>query len=346
MKRLSFAFLPAIAVLAVGCASGPTQAELLDQEKAAMGSALGVAVARLEPMDHRFKTLERDNIANHAGLKKADLWDTRLDDVDLRGTTGELIRARVLRIPLRAPAGPGTAYFAFDPEGRLIQSALLSERLDRDRRALWPGFTGQFAGSLAASTADFRTPAAAFALLREAETAADGRVRALYDLRRLQAENRSRQAQVMHLTGRGELPSSDLLRDWGARFFVIQELAAPLALSFDPTEVRALPGLAEQAQGLIAQAAFAAESGQAGEIRRLIGGELEAVLADMESITGGPLGSTTANRRWEELGAPRVFRAGHDVWAPPGREESAQYLASLHKAALLLAGLLQRDNQL
>ena len=61
--------------------------------------------------------------------------------------------------------------------------------------------------------------------------------------------------------------------------------------------------------------------------------------------TGGPLQPTLA-ASLTERGAPPLYRVGHDVWAPDGREQEAQYLASLTKAALLLGGVLQEEGRL
>lgn len=342
--------LPAlIFLLPAACASGPSAAELVEREKTAMSDALGLAVARIDPLELRLKTLVRDNIAGHAGLQKRQLWGMRWEEVELRGSTGELIRARVLRIPLVEPAGPGTAYFAFDREARLIALGLEAAGLDGDGHAQWPGFLAQFRGRKAATTAELPTPGAAFAITQAAAADPGGKVATLYEQQRLMAENSARMAQVLALTGRGEMPSSDLLRDWAARYSALEELAPRLEPVLG-TSVRDYARFVHAGEQILSQAAFAASAGQAAEVRRLVGAELnrsscQACHQADSSKLGGPRREALQSRL-AELGAPALYRVGHDVWAPSGREDAAQYLASLSKAALLIGGVLRADGQL
>ena len=348
--RMRHPILPALLLLLpAACASGPSSAELAEREKAAMSDALGLAVARIEPLELRLKTLVRDNIAGHAGLKKRDLWSMSWEEVELRGQTGELIRARVLRVPLNEPAGPGTAYFAFDREARLVSLGLEAAGLDGDGHAQWPGFLAQFRGRKAATAGELPTPGAAFEITQAAAADPSGRVATLYEQQRLMAENSARMAQVLALTGRGEMPSSDLLRDWAARYSALGDLAPRLEPVLGGS-VRDYSKYVRDGEQILSQAAFAASAGQAAEVRRLVGGELNRASCQAchqadSSKLGGPRREALQGRL-AELGAPALYRVGHDVWSPSGREDAAQYLASLSKAALLIGGVLRADGQL
>jgi mono/diheme cytochrome c family protein len=342
--------LPAlILLLPTACTSGPSSAELAEAEKAAMSDALGLAVARIDPLELRLKTLVRDNIAGHAGLKKGDLWGMRWEEVELRGRTGELIRARVLSVPLNEPAGPGTMYFAFDREARLVSIGLEAVGLDDDGHAQWPGFLAQFRGRRAVTTGELPTPGAAFEITQAAAADPSGRVATLYEQQRLMAENSARMAQVLALTGRGEMPSSDLLREWAARYGALHELSPRLEPVLG-SSVRDSAKYVRAGEEILAQAAFAASAGQASEVRRLVGGELnrascQACHQAESSKLGGPRREALQDRL-AEFGAPALYRVGQDVWSPSGREHAAQYLASLSKAALLIGGVLRADGQL
>lgn len=333
MRALSLLTLSALPLLPA-CASGPSADELAEQEKAEMSSALGVSVAQIDPLVLQLKLRVRDNIAGHAALRKRDLWGMQLDEVALRGSTGELIPTRVLRIPLQEPFAPGTAYFAFDREARLYALGLAGDSFATDANGQWPGFLAQFRGRAAAGTGELVTPVAAHRIFEAASEAADGRVAALYGLRRHCAENEVRSTQVMTLTGRGELPSSDLFREWGARIVAMQELAARAQPALGPAVTRDFLSQLAQAEPILAQAAFAASAGQAGEVRRLIGGELPKMRPSSLDAA-----ASTA-------GAPPLYRVGQDIWSPAFREDRAQYLASLTKAALLIGGVLREEGRL
>ena len=321
-------------LLIPACATGPSADELAEQEKAEMSLALGVSVASIDPLDLGLKTRVRDNIAGHAALRKRDLWSMQLDSVALRGSAGELVPTQVLRIPLQDPHGPGTAYFAFDREARLYALGLAGEGFAHDAHGQWPGFLSQFRGRNAATTGELVTPVAAYRIFNEASEAADGRVASVYALMRHCAENDARKTQVMTLTGRGELPSSDLLREWGARIPEMSELASRAQPILGTAETRACQQSLSDAAPILAQAAFAASSGQAGEVRRLIGGELP------------DLRPSSLDAAAPAAGAPPLYRVDQDIWSPSGRANRAQYLASLTKAALLIGGVLREEGRL
>lgn len=329
MRSLPLFTLSALALLPA-CASGPSADELAELEKSQMSAALGVAVASIDPLNLGLKTRVRDNIAGHAALRKRDLWSMQLDAVALRGSAGELVPAQVLRIPLQEPFGPGTAYFAFDREARLYALGLAGEGFANDANGQWPGFLAQFRGRSAATTGELVTPVAAFRIFNEA----DDTVQALYGLQRHCAENEVRRVQAMTLTGRGELPSSNLFRDWSARIPEMQELAGQSAAVLGAQATRDFQRALAEAEPILAQAAFAASSGQAGEVRKLIGGELPLLRpVTLEVASPG-------------AGAPPLYRVDQDIWSPAGRADRAQYLASLTKAALLIGGVLHEEGRL
>lgn len=329
MRSLSPITLSALAFLP-SCASGPSTDELAEREKSQMSAALGVAVASIDPLDLGLKTRVRDNIAGHAALRKRDLWDMQLSAVTLRGSAGEQVPAQVLRIPLQEPYGPGTAYFAFDREARLYALGLTGEGFANDANGQWPGFLAQFRGRSAATTSELVTPVTAYRIFQEA----DDTVLALYGLQRHCAENEARRIQAITLTGRGELPSSNLFRDWSARIPEMQTLAGQSASVLGPQATRDFQQALAEAEPILAQAAFAASSGQAGEVRKLIGGELPPLHpATLDAISPG-------------AGAHPLYRVGQDLWSPAGRADHAQYLASLTKAALLIGGALREEGRI
>lgn len=300
-----------------------------------ISDAIGVPVARLEPLDARPKTLVRDNIAGHSALRKRDLWGLEWQAADLRGSTGDLVPTTLLRIPLQDPAAPGDAWYAFDRDGRLYALGLRSEPLARDATAIWPGFLAQFQGRAAATTGELPTPVRAFQITEAAAEDPTGLTATLYAHRLLVAESAARTAQVMALTGRGEMPSAAMLRDWAARTESLAALAPRFRETLGAELAQQYARHAQAGQEILAQAAFAASSGQAGEVRRLVGGELPRTgAAACDALVGS------------QASAPDLYRVGHDVWAPERREETAQYLASLTKAALLLTGVLMEDGQL
>ena len=272
-------WLPALSLLPLAllpaCSSGPSAEELAEQEKAEMAAALGVAVARIDEVDLGLKTRVRDNIAGHAALQKRHLWSLQLDEVELRAPAGQLVRARVLRIPLHEPFAGGTAFYAFDREGRLYALGLSGEAFERGAHGQWPGFLAQFKGRRAASTAELPTPVAAFRITEAAEADPTGEVATLYAHHRLMAENVARTTQVLTLTGRGEIPSSDLLRDWAARYAGLRGMASQLEPILGRATAAGYDRHVVAGQEILAQAAFAASAGQAGEVRRLVGGELQ-----------------------------------------------------------------------
>ncbi|MCH2101865.1 MAG: hypothetical protein MK209_08085, partial [Planctomycetes bacterium] len=282
------------------CASGPSVDELAELEKSQMSAALGVSVASIDPIKLNLKTRVRDNIAGHAALRKRDLWSIQFDAVTLRGSAGELMPTHVLRIPLQDPFGLGTAYFAFDREARLYALGLASEAFVNDANGLWDGFLAQFRGRSAAPTSELVTPIAAHRIFNEANDLA----RALYDLQRQCAENEVRSVQVITLTGRGEIPSSHLFRDWSARIPEMQNLASQAMPALGIQATRDFQRALATAEPILAQAAFAASAGQAGEVRRLIGGELPA------------LHPVTLNATAPSAGAPPLYRVDQDIWAP------------------------------
>jgi hypothetical protein len=350
MKLLPLALFSAL--MAVSCSSGPTAKELLELDKAEMSGALGLGISSLEVIHPPIKTLVKRNIAGHSGLRQNDLWNLRFFRADLRGPTGDLLPTTVLRMPLRDPLATSALYLAFDAQGAVAAMGASGVAFQKDRTALWSGFLSQFSDAKAAQTADFMTPSKAHMYWKELEQGgAARRVNlALYEQKRLMGENSARLNQVMELTGRGQLPSAGLLRDWSANWQRLEAIGPQFANLVGQKQSEQYQDFVEEARELLERAAIATENGQPSEVRRLVGGELGRDTCNschsMKSASLGGKMRPALQNRLAEFGAPSLFRVGRDVWGPPNRSTAAQYLTSTVKAGLLLAGQLQLENRL
>jgi hypothetical protein len=347
MKLAPLALLTALA--AASCSSGPTAKELLELDKLEVSAALGLGISSLEAIHPQLKTLVKRNIAGHAGLRQNDLWNIRYFRADLRGSKGELLPATILRLPLRDPFAAAGLYLAFDAQGRLAASGT---SLGKDSSTLWNGFLGQFVGSAAAQTADLMTPGKAHLYWKELQNdPALPNIRlALYQQKRFMGENSVRMEQIMDLTGRGQLPSAAMLRDWAANWQQMQQIAPKLTTIVGQDQVSRYPDFIAEAQDILERAAVATDNGQPSAVRSLISRELgRETCRSCHTMSSGSLGGKmrpSLQNRLTEFGAPPLFRVGRDLWGPPNRTAAAQYLASTVKAGLLLAGQLQNENRL
>lgn len=349
---------PALALLALltlaNCSSGPTEGEILEAEKGSIQVALGLAVAELEPQTLQIGTLARRNIAGHSGLRQSDLWNLEFHAATLRGSSGELIRATLLKMPLSKPWPGAALYLAFDGDGRLVRLGSSGHAaFDQDRDHAWAAFLSQFEGRQAGPPSAFLTSVAAYRHwheLQQQNTPEQGLALALYEQKRLMASNGATLTRVLQATGRGELPSPGLLRDWNQRWQELAGLGASLAPLVGPDPALAYQDIAAEARELLAEAIQASSDGNAAEVRRLAGSEMDkrscrACHNLSSSSLGGRL-RPSLETRLADFGAPDLWRVGQDLWAPTAMHDPAQKLASRVKAGLMVVGELRRDGLL
>lgn len=327
-----------------GCASGPTAEELALQEMSRASAALGVAISSMEPLDGSWKTIEKRNIAGHAGLKQSDLWNIETFRASLRGDAGELVPSTILRMPLRKPLGNSHLYLCFDSQSALIHLGLSGEKVESERETLWNGVLSQFEGMRASSTSDLLTPSQAHRHWQEmtASTRSRGGAQELYAQKRFMALSRARLNQVFTLTGRGEIPSVALLQDWRQQWAQLPALGMELTSIIGREPAQEYQYIVEDAVELLDRAIVAAQEGNAAEVRMLAGGEMGKTACrschTMESPALGDKLRPQLESRLSDFGAVPLFRVDADLWSPESRDAEVQYLANTVKAGLLLTG--------
>ncbi len=327
-----------------GCASGPTAEELALQEQARASAALGVAISSMEPQDSSWKTLEKRNIAGHSGLKQSDLWNIETFRASLRGDAGELVPSTILRMPLRKPLANSHLYLCFDSQSALIHVGLSGEQVESERETLWNGVLSQFEGMRASSTADLLTPSQAYRHWQEvsASTRSRSGPAELYAQKRFMALCRARLNQVFTLTGRGEIPSTALLKDWRDQWSELPALGTELSSIIGREAASEYADIVADAEDLLDRAIVAAQEGDAAKVRLLAGGEMaKSTCRSCHTMDSPALGGKlrpALESRMADFGAVPLFRVDADLWSPQSRDEEVQYLANTVKAALLLAG--------
>jgi hypothetical protein len=327
-----------------GCASGPTEEELLQQEMGTASAALGVAISSMEPLSSGLKTIEKRNIAGHSGLNQSDLWNVQRYRANLRGDAGELVPSTIVRMPLRKPLIGSHLYMCFDSQSALIHLGVTGERVEQERETLWNGVLSQFEGLRASATGDLLTPSQAHRHWKEmtASTRSRGGAEELYAQKRFMALSRARLSQVFTLTGRGEIPPVALLQDWREQWTTLPALGTELSSIIGRESAAEYDDIIADAVELLDRAIVAAQEGNAAEVRKLAGGEMaKSACRSCHTMASPALGGKlrpALESRMSDFGAVPLFRVNADLWSPASRESEVQYLASTVKAGLLMAG--------